>query len=75
LATSPKFEGWLASHSKSGAGKYVQDFISADSRGNWEALRCTSGLGGRSGLQLSQLTAMPASVLASTTPSSKKAAP
>ena len=75
LATSPKFEGWLASHSKSGAGKYVQDFISADSRGNWEALRCTSGLGGRSGLQLSQLTAMPASVFASTTPSSKKAAP
>lgn len=73
LATSPKFEGWLASNYKSGAGKYVQDFISADARGNWEALRCTSGLGGRSGLQLSQLTAMPASVFASTAPSSKKA--
>lgn len=75
LATSPQFEGWLASHSKSGAGKYVQDFISTDTRGNWEALRCTSGLGGRIGLQLSQLSAMQASAFASTPPSSKKAAP
>ena len=64
LATSPKFDGWLASHAKSGAGKYVQDFIATDARGNWEALRCATGLGGRRGLQLSQLTAMPASVSA-----------
>jgi hypothetical protein len=75
LATSPTFEEWLASHSKSGAGKYVQDFISTDTRGNWEALRCTSGLGGRIGLQLSQLSAMQASAFASTPSSSKKAAP
>jgi hypothetical protein len=53
----------------------VQDFISTDTRGNWEALRCTSGLGGRIGLQLSQLSAMQASAFASTPPSSKKAAP
>ena len=75
LATSPKFEEWLASHSKSGAGKYVQDFISTDTRGNWEALRCTGGLDGRHGLQLSQLTAMPASASAGAPPAKKKAAP
>jgi len=75
LATSPTFEGWLATHSKSGAGKYVQDFISTDTRGNWEALRCTNGLGGHLGLQLSQLTAMQASAFAANPPASRKATP
>ncbi len=75
LATSPTFEGWLASHAKSGAGKYVQDFISTDTRGNWEALRCTSGLGGRQGLQLAKLTAMPASAPAGKPPASRQARP
>ena len=75
LATSPTFEGWLASHSKSGAGKYVQDFVSTDTRGNWEALRCTGGLGGRNGLQLSQLTAMPLSASAAKPPAGRSATP
>jgi RHS repeat-associated protein len=75
LATSPKFEGWLASHSKSGAGKYVQDFVSTDTRGNWEALRCTSGLGGHLGLQLSQLSAMPAQASPGKPTASRKSTP
>jgi len=75
LATSPNFETWLASHSKSGAGKYVQDFISTDTRGNWEALRCSSGLDGRNGLQLAQLTAMPTAAFSATPTARRQATP
>jgi hypothetical protein len=61
LATRPGngLTQWLSTHPTSWITGYVSQFVSTDSRGNWESLRCASELAGRSGLQFNLLTAMP----------------
>ena len=57
LATSPSLDAWLTSNRTSWITGYVTQFTTTDSRGNWEALRCTTGLGARAGLQFTPLSA------------------
>jgi len=59
LATSPSLDAWLTSNRTSWITGYVTQFTTTDGRGNWEALRCTTGIGARAGLQLTPLGAMP----------------
>jgi len=59
LATSTQLDTWLANNTNNWIAGYVQQFTTADARGNWEALRCTTGLAGRAGMQFTTLSAMP----------------
>ena len=59
LATSIHLDPWLTSNPNNWIAGYVHQFTIADARGNWEALRCTTGLAGRAGMQFTTLSAMP----------------
>ena len=58
LATQPDIERWLDANSQAWIGRYVTQFISTDTRGNWETLRCAPGLAAGTALQFAQLEAM-----------------
>ena len=59
LALRPDLNVWLTSNSDTWIGRYVEQFIRTDIRGNWDALRCADGIGDGRALQFSTLTAMP----------------
>ena len=58
LATRPQLDVWLRANRTNWIAGYVEQFTTIDTRGNFEALRCASGLGGRAGLQFTTLSAM-----------------
>jgi RHS repeat-associated protein len=60
LATRPDLQAWLDANSRLWVSQYARQFVTDDARGNWEALRCASGLAPGTGLQLARLEAMPA---------------
>jgi hypothetical protein len=59
LATIPSLKAWLTSNRTSWITGYVTQLTTTDGRGNRESLRCTTGIGARSGLQLTPIGAMP----------------
>jgi hypothetical protein len=58
LATRPQLDVWLRANRTNWIAGYVEQFTTIDTRGNFEALRCASGLGGKAGLQFTTLSAM-----------------
>jgi RHS repeat-associated protein len=61
LAVRPDLDRWLEAHRTSWVAGYVAQFTAADTRGNFETLRCAAGLAGRAGLQFTALRAVPPS--------------
>jgi RHS repeat-associated protein len=59
LATRPELEAWLAANGGHWVAGYVAQFTRADTRGNWDALRCSASLAAGGALQLARLEAMP----------------
>ncbi|MCZ8103835.1 MAG: hypothetical protein O9972_38815, partial [Burkholderiales bacterium] len=60
LATRPDLQAWLDANSRLWVSQYARQFVTDDARGNWDALRCASGLAPGTGLQFARLEAMPA---------------
>jgi len=68
LATRPDLDAALRTDAPAWVAAYVDGFVRAESRGDWDSIRCADALAGRTGLRLAPLAAMTGTPLPPTDP-------